>query len=177
MQVRLATLADLTACLLLEDSFETEYVWQMEERADAKNISVNFRLARLPRPMKVTGIISRDDVSFNYQHGGNLWVADEDGVIQGFIDVTVKEWNQSLSINNLAVAPMFRRKGIGAQLMRTALEWGQEKKLRVALLDTPTKDYPAICFYQKFGFSFCGFSDRMYPNRDIAMLFALNFSK
>ena len=42
------------------------------------------------------------------------------------------------------------------------------------MLDTPTKDYPAICFYQKHGFAFCGFNDQLYPNHDIALLFALS---
>ncbi len=173
MEIRLATLTDLNACLMVDDSFETEHVWQMEERNDAKNISVNFRLTRLPRPMKVSGIISRDEIAFNYQRGGGLFVVDDGGVC-GFIDVTVSEWNQAVCINNLAVAPAHRRKGIGTRLMRTALDWARQKKLRVALLDTSTKDYPAICFFQKHGFAFCGFSDRLYPNRDIAMLFALN---
>jgi hypothetical protein len=44
----------------------------------------------------------------------------------------------------------------------------------VILLDTPTKAHPAICLYQKHGFVFCGFNDQLYPNRDIAMFFALS---
>lgn len=174
MEIRLATLADLNACLALDDSFETEYVWQMEERSDVRNITVNLRLTRLPRPMKVRGAVSRDDLVADYQRGDNLWVYAEGSVIAGFISAVVEEWNQSANIHNLAVAPAYRRKGIGSALMRTVLEWAHQKKLRVVMLDTSTKNYPAICFYQKHGFTFCGFNDQLYPNRDIAMLFALN---
>jgi ribosomal protein S18 acetylase RimI-like enzyme len=174
MEIRLATLADLNACLALDDSFETEYVWQMEERSEARQITVNLRLTRLPRPMKVRNVVSRDDLVSDYQRGDNLWVYDEGGVIVGFISAVAEEWNQSASIHNLAVAPAYRRKGIGSLLMRTVLDWARQKKLRVVLLDTSTKNYPAICFYQKHGFTFCGFNDQLYPNRDIAMLFALN---
>jgi len=173
MEIRPANLGDLNACLAIDDSFETEYVWQMEERNSAGDIAIGFHLARLPRPMKVSGIISRDDLIYNFQHGGALFVA-ADGAVRGFIDVTESEWNQVAYINNFAIAPAYRRKGLGARLMRAALDWGRQKKLRAAMLDTSTKDYPAICFYQKQGFSFCGFNDQLYPNRDIALLFALS---
>ena len=173
MDIRLANLGDLNACAAMDDSFETDYVWQMDEHANASDIAVAFHLARLPRPMRVSGIISRDDVLYNFQHGGALFVAD-DGEVRGFIDVTESAWNQAAHINNFLIAPGYRRKGMGAQLMRAALDWGRQRKLRTAMLDTSTKDYPAICFYQKQGFSFCGFNDRLYPNHDIALLFALS---
>jgi ribosomal protein S18 acetylase RimI-like enzyme len=173
MEIRLANLGDLNACLAIDDSFETEYVWQMEERSSAGEVSIGLHRARLPRPMKVSGIISRDDLLYNFQHGGALFVADEGGV-RGFVDVTEMAWNQVAYINNLAVAPSYRRKGVGALLVRAALDWGREKKLRAAMLDTSTKAHPAISFYQKHGFLLCGVNDMLYPNRDIALLFALS---
>jgi ribosomal protein S18 acetylase RimI-like enzyme len=173
MEIRLANLGDLNACLAIDDSFETEYVWQMEEHSTAGDIAVGFHLARLPRPMKVASIISRDDVLYNYQHGGALFVAEE-GAIRGYVDVTESGWNQAACINNLAIAPGYRRRGIGTQLMQAVFEWARQKKLVTALLDTSTKDHPAICFYQKLGFLFCGFNDQLYPNHDIALLYALN---
>lgn len=174
MKIRRAEdLFDLNQCLGLDDSFETEYVWQMEERSRADQITLGFRLTHLPRPMKVSNIVSRDELSKNFLNGGTLFVAD-DGNVCGFIDVTESEWNQVAYINNFAIAPAYRRKGLGTRLMQTALDWARKQKLRVAMLDTSTKDYPAICFYQKHGFVFCGFNDQLYPNRDIALIFALS---
>ncbi len=173
MEIRPANLTDLNACLAIDDSFETEYVWQMEQRSHAGSLAVTFRLTRLPRPMKVHHIISREDLVYNFQHGGTLLVADE-GAVRGLVDVTAHEWNQSAYINNLAVAPAYRRQGVGTRLLRAALAWARQNQLRVVMLDTSTKDYPAICFYQKHGFVFCGYNDQLYPNRDIAVLFALN---
>jgi ribosomal protein S18 acetylase RimI-like enzyme len=174
MEIRLGTLADLNACMTLDSAFETEYVWQMEERASSGGIAIGFHLTRLPRPMKVSGIILPDDVSQNFMKGSTLFVADEGGRIAGFVEASIGEWNQAALINNLAVAPAFRRRGIASRLLRAALAWGRENKLRVALLDTPTKAHPAICLYQKHGFAFCGFNDQLYPNRDIALFFALS---
>ena len=173
MEIRSANLGDLNACFAIDDSFETEYVWQMEERNGAGDIAIGFHLAHLPRAMKVGSSISRDELTYNFQHGGALFVAD-DGKVCGFVDVTESEWNQAAYIHNLAVGPAYRRKGVGTRLMRAALEWARQKGLRAAMLDTSTKNYPAISFYQKQGFSFCGFNDQLYANRDIAMLFAMS---
>jgi hypothetical protein len=75
MEIRLANLGDLNACLAIDDSFETEYVWQMEEQSHAGNMTVSFRFTHLPRPMKVSGIVSDDDLVHNFQSGGMLLVA------------------------------------------------------------------------------------------------------
>ncbi|MBI5305081.1 MAG: GNAT family N-acetyltransferase [Chloroflexi bacterium] len=173
MEIRPANVIDLNACLAIDDSFETEYVWQMEERTNAGVITVTFRQTRLPRPMRVANNISRSVLLENFQRGEAFFVADEAGVC-GFVDAGVSVWNQMFKINNIAIAPVQRRRGVGAKLMRAALEWARERQLRIAMLDTSTKDYPAICFYQKLGFTLCGFNDQLFPNRDIALQFALN---
>jgi ribosomal protein S18 acetylase RimI-like enzyme len=173
MEIRLAEFRDLNACFAIDDTFETEYVWQMEENSRQGSIGVSFQLTHLPRPMRVSKIISTDELAVNFQNGGTLFVA-EDGDVRGYLDVTAHEWNQVAYINNLAVSPAYRRIGIGSRLMRAAIDWAREQRLRVALLDTSTKDHPAIALYQKHGFSFCGFNDQLYPNRDIALYFSLN---
>ena len=117
MEIRLADLSDLNACLAIEDTFETEYVWQMEEQNRPGSIDVSFRLTRLPRPMRVSNIISRDELIEDYQNGGTLLVADDDGV-RGYIDIKAHAWNQILYINNLAITASFRRKGVATRLMR-----------------------------------------------------------
>lgn len=173
MDIRPAALVEMNRCLALDDSFETEYVWQMEQKSDAKQISVWFKLTRLPRPMRVSMGISRDQVSENFVANKNLLVAD-DGKIRGYVDFSESEWNETVTINNLLVAQDYRRKGLGTKLAQEALNWGRRRKSRIAIASTTTKNYPAICLLQKLGFSFCGFNDQFYPNRDIALTFALN---
>jgi ribosomal protein S18 acetylase RimI-like enzyme len=173
MEIRPASLSDLNACLAMETSFETDYVWQMEERNNAGNIAVGFRKTRLPRPVRVSGIVAPESIVSNFKRGGMLFVADDGSGVRGFVDVMESEWNQAVSINNLAVASSFRRKGLGSRLMRTVLDWAKQKKSRAILLHVPTKCYPAICLAQKYGFAFCGFNDQLYPNRDIALYFSL----
>jgi ribosomal protein S18 acetylase RimI-like enzyme len=40
------------------------------------------------------------------------------------------------------------------------------------VLEMQPKNYPAIQLAQKLGFDFCGYNDRYYANRDIALFFA-----
>ncbi len=173
IEIRPANVIDLNACLAIDDSFETEYVWQMDERTNGGVVTVTFRQTRLPRPMRVANNISKTALTENFHRGEAFLVADEAGVV-GFVDAAVLSWNQVFKINNLCVAPAQRRKGVGVKLMRAALDLARERQLRTAMLDTSTKDYPAICLYQKLGFSLCGFNDQLFPNRDIALQFALN---
>jgi ribosomal protein S18 acetylase RimI-like enzyme len=173
MQIRLANLADLNACIALDDSFETEYVWQMEERNESGGIAIHFRQTRLPRPMRASGNIERDHLISHFQNGNPVFVAEEDGVC-GWLLLMPWQTGQIVYLNDLVVAPTQRRRGIATKLMRAGIEWARQQPFRVILLDTATKNYPAICFYQKLGFTFSGFNDRLYPNRDIALYFALN---
>jgi ribosomal protein S18 acetylase RimI-like enzyme len=173
MQIRLAELADLNACIAWDDAYETEYVWQMEERAEPNGIAIQFRQTRLPRPMRASGNIAREQLLAHFQNGDPVFVAD-DGELCGFLVLMPWHADQIVYVNDLLVAPAQRRRGIATKLMRAGIEWARQQQFRVILLDTSTKNYPAICFYQKLGFTFSGFNDRLYPNRDIAILFALN---
>ena len=53
MNIRPAQARDLDACLALDESFETEYVWQMDTTRSNGAMQVGFRTTRLPRAMRV----------------------------------------------------------------------------------------------------------------------------
>jgi len=84
----------------------------------------------------------------------------------------VQAWHATGWLNNLVVGKRYRRQGIGGALLKAAIEWAREQGLRQLMLETQTKNYPAICFYQRHGFVFCGFNDHYYTNQDIALFFA-----
>ncbi len=172
MDIRAGDLTDLNACLAIDDSYETEYVWQMEEQIRSGSVSVAFRLAHLPRPMKVSGVVFQDDLTRSLEKDNALFVADN-GSVRGFVDISMSQWNQVAHINSLVVALLYRKQGIGDHLLREAIEWARGEKARIVLMDISTKNHPAVCFVQKRGFTFCGFNDRIYPNRDIAVSYAL----
>ena len=48
-----ADLRDLTACLTLDGSYETDHVWQVTQQQEDDQVVTRFRTVRLPRTMRV----------------------------------------------------------------------------------------------------------------------------
>ena len=71
----------------------------------------------------------------------------------------------------MAVTPGERRKGIGAQLFRTAVAQAKVDGLQSLMIDLQTKNYPATRLCQTRGFHFSGYADNYYQARDIALFF------
>ena len=71
----------------------------------------------------------------------------------------------------LTLNATIKGEGIGTALIRHARQWAREQGLQMLLAEATTKNYPALCFYQKLGFQFCGFNDHYYTNQDIALFF------
>jgi ribosomal-protein-alanine N-acetyltransferase len=59
---------------------------------------------------------------------------------------------EELHLMNLAVHPAHRRRGIGEELARWVLNMGQEKGVRIALLEVRVSNDPARRLYEKVGF-------------------------
>jgi ribosomal protein S18 acetylase RimI-like enzyme len=96
-----------------------------------------------------------------------------DGEVRGYIDLIAQRWQQLGWIVNMAVDREFRRRGIGMALMQHGRQWAKEQGLELIIAEMTTKNYPALSFYQKLGYQFCGFSDHYYRNQDIALFFVL----
>jgi ribosomal protein S18 acetylase RimI-like enzyme len=173
MNIRPAQPRDLELCLSLDPSYETNYVWQMESNRAPGAIGVGFRVTRLPRTMRVPGATARDVLLEHYEQGECFLVAEENNEIRGFLDATANVWKRIAWINYLTVAPERRRAGIGKALVRAMLDWAHTQSLDTVMVETQTKNYPASSLFQKQGFTFCGFNDHFYSNRDIAIFFAL----
>lgn len=174
MIVRPAQARDLDACLALDESFETEYVWQMDTSRSNGAIQVGFRTTRLPRAMRVMVNNPRDSLAEHFELGECFLVAEDAPRLTGFVDATLDAGEHVAWIQSLVVASDLRRNGIGSHLLRATVDWAQAKKLRAVMASASTKNFPASAFLQKHGFSFCGFNDRYYHNRDIALFFACN---
>lgn len=171
MIVRPATLSDLNACLALDHDFVTDHVWQMMVQEDESQVGVTFHTVRLPRRMRATYPRDLEQLMEDWQRGEGFLVAEVDGEVRGYVDVLAQPWQRMGWVANLAVDRGYRRRGIGQALMRHARQWTWEQGLQMILVEATTKNYPALCFYQKLGFQFCGFNDHYYVNQDIALFF------
>lgn len=101
------------------------------------------------------------------------WVADENSEVTGFL--VARRVLQDLEILNFAVPPDSRQRGIGAALLREALEWGKSFRAEKAFLEVRASNQPALGFYARFGFEVTGRRPRYYtaPVED-ALLLAAN---
>ncbi len=172
MILRLATLADLNACLELDHTAVTDHVWQMRLQEDEEQVRVRFEAVRLPRLMRVGYPRDLDQLVEDWQRGEGFFAAEVDGLVRGYADVLARPWQGAAQIVNLAVERDARRRGVGTALVQQARRWAVEQGLRTLLAEATTKNYPALCFYRQLGFRFCGFNDHYYANRDIALFFA-----
>ena len=160
MIIRNGDLKDLTASVLIETSYTTEHVWQIRtEERPYEEIAVNFRPVRLPRPVRARPQRDSDCLAEDWQRGECFLVVEEEGEIQGYLNMIAEPWQATGWINDMAVISNHRRKGIGSELLRHAFHWAREQGLRSVLAETQTKNHPAICFCRKHGFAFCGFRE------------------
>lgn len=75
-----------------------------------------------------------------------------------------------LQIQNLAILPALRRRGIAARLIECVFTRSRSAGLASAWLEVRTSNVPAIALYEKFGFSACGRRAAYYPDGEDALI-------
>ncbi len=173
MSIRSAILDDLEVCVALDHSYLTERVWQMDVQGKSEQMVVSFRTMRLPRPVHVSYPREREELLADWHHRDCFLVAAEPE-IAGYLTMTARDWHQTGWVADLVVAPEYRRRGRATQLLQAGKAWALQAGLRRLIVETQTRNYPAISLLQRLGFTFCGYNDRYYTNQDIAVFFALN---
>ncbi len=176
MFIRSALLHDLHDCFNLDSSYETGCVWQLEQREDETGISVALRKVYLPRPMQVSYPPLGGELLNRWEQGGCVLVAELDGRVRGYVDVGVQRDQKLGWVHNLVVDRPYRRRGLGTALLREAMRWSRQRGLQQMMLVVQSKNDPAIRFCQRLGCRFCGFNDRYFANRDIALFFVCGVS-
>jgi ribosomal protein S18 acetylase RimI-like enzyme len=172
MIVRPASVTDIDRCVPLDGSYTTDYVWQMEDALAPETISVGLRRARIPRRVKVPYPRSPDDLLKDLQRNECFLVADEQGKILGYIDMLICHWQWRGQIEHLIVHPSYRRRGLATRLLRAATQWARTNDLRALSVAVQTKNDPAIAFFAKQGYVFCGLVDHYYNNDDIGIFYS-----
>jgi [ribosomal protein S18]-alanine N-acetyltransferase len=100
------------------------------------------------------------------------WVAEERGAVIGFL--VGRRVASDLEILNFAVGDSDRRRGIGAGLLRVALEWAQSFQASHAILEVRASNLAALRFYERHKFEVVGRRARYYtaPIEDALLLTA-----
>lgn len=157
----------------LDSSYETDYVWQMTIHQDGSGREVHFKTERLPRPMEVhyPAAERRLRLALPREQCFLVAVGKEEPTTLGYLTMRHDPAHDIAIIGDLVVTRALRRRRIGSRLLRAARMWAQEHNLARIMIETQTKNYPAIAFCQKAGLVFCGFNDQYFQNQDIAVFF------
>ena len=173
MIIREGNPEELEELASIDGSYTAEVVWQVEERTERGIISVTFRPVRLPRAIQVP-YPRRPKALGGTSASQYLFIAEEEGRPVGYTYVLAQGERRNAWVRDLVVDRSFRRQGIGTALLRAAITAAYQDGLHTITLEAQTKNYPAICFGQRNGFKFCGFSNHYYPNNDIGVFFLRN---
>ncbi len=175
LNIRAATPDDLPACLALDLSYETDYVWQIDVRGDESGaIAISLRTARLPRLMRVVYPRTAEllGAALQWEHTlGAFLVAEKGSKVRGYLLLRFEPERSAAWIAELGVDAPFRRQKIGTALLNAAYVQARTHGLRHLSIETQTKNYPAICFCQRNGLVFCGYNDLYFANGDVALFF------
>ncbi|MDD6237402.1 MAG: ribosomal protein S18-alanine N-acetyltransferase [Clostridiales bacterium] len=98
------------------------------------------------------------------------FVADVDGEIAGFINLGVVL--DEATVNNIAVKQTYRRRGIGRALLTAAINYCQNNRLNMLMLEVRQSNRAAIALYERFGFQAVGIRKRFYdqPEEDAVLM-------
>ena len=173
VQVRPAASADLRPLTALDHGYSTDYVWQMDAREENEQTSITFRTVRLPRSMRVAFPRDSQQLLEAWNRRVCFLVAEEARLLKGYLNLTLAAAPETGWIADFAVDRRFRRSGVGSVLLASAAHWARQNNLGRLIVETQSKNYPAICFAQKHGMAFCGYNDRYYPNQDVALFFGM----
>lgn len=103
-------------------------------------------------------------------------VADDNGTIAGYVGS--QSVLDAADMMNLAVAPAYRRKGVGQNLVNALVEHLQDKQVIALLLEVRVSNEPAIALYEKMGFKQVGRRPKYYHNpRENALILRKELSK
>ncbi len=174
MRIRPAELSDLESILALDHSYTTDHVWQMSGQNTTDEQTATFRLVQLQREIQTPSPYEPQVLRRCLHRCDYLWVmqATDGYELYGYIGMVLLPWHNTGWIPACAVAPHMRRKGIGTQLLRTAIAQARADGLHSITLSLQTKNYPATRFCQTRGMRFSGYADNYYAGRDIALFFA-----
>jgi ribosomal-protein-alanine N-acetyltransferase len=148
-----------------------------------------WRVERLTSADQIDDVLAVEEASFTNPWTRQMYLAELDNPGVSFCVIAVGAarnvvgfcsfWRvvDELHINNLAVLPAFRRRGVAATLLTHVLEEGVACGARRATLEMRRSNEAARALYERFGFSVAGVRTGYYtrPDEDALVLWSGDF--
>ena len=145
---------------------------------------MTMRIEELSSPAQIDEVLAIEELSFTNPWTREMYLSElenrgisycymarsPEGDLAGFCSF----WRivDELHINNLAVAPAFRRRGIASELLTHVMREGVRLGAVRATLEVRRSNEPARLLYERFGFSVAGVRPGYYskPVEDAIIL-------
>ncbi|MCF7805781.1 MAG: ribosomal protein S18-alanine N-acetyltransferase [Candidatus Marinimicrobia bacterium] len=102
------------------------------------------------------------------------WVAEAEERIVGYLIAWyISRYSGELGevhIHNIAVVQALQRKGLGAKMLRHAVEYGKRQGISVVGLEVRESNTKALRFYRHFGFDVIGRREKYYGDEDALLM-------
>ena len=169
--IRSAISSDIPQLMELDHHYSTDYVWQMGLESQQDVMLASFREIRLPRPMRVEYPRDPSLLADGWTQKSLLLVVEVDDYMLGYLSLNTGHVPGAGWVTDLVIGSQFRRQGLATQLVHHARGWLATRGYPSMILEMQSKNYPAISLARKMGFVFSGYSDRYYPDQEIALFF------
>jgi len=170
--------ADLASLAKIDHAYSTDRVWKLDVQRTGTLIQVSLREQRLPRAIQQSAPRDGAQLLTGWKDHWGILVGvegpDRRAEPAGYISFDHGREPASVHIGELAVAGVSRRRGIAKALLLAAEEWTTQQSCRQIILEIPSKNVPALNLAARMGYDFCGYSDRYFSNRDVALFFGKN---
>lgn len=97
------------------------------------------------------------------------FVVKENNRVIGYMNAWQVE--DEMNLDNIAVAEIYRNKGIGSQLMSKLIEISKENRCKKIFLEVRISNIAAQKLYQKFGFERLYSRKKYYPDGEEAIVY------
>ncbi len=162
---------DRTALLHLATAFETDQIYQIAATP------TSFTLVETPVDPPIRKSFPLEDELGDDRLWEEGFVAEAGTTLVGFVALRHEVWSRRTAIWHLYVDPTQRRMGLGRRLITTAIAAARNQNARCLWLEVTNVNAPAIMFYRRIGFRFCGLDQSLYdPAGDAAGETALYFA-
>jgi GNAT superfamily N-acetyltransferase len=170
-EVRTTVSTDLARLAALDHTIDTDYVWQLNLRRETGQVDVSLREIRLPRTVRLEHPRSAKELPDTW-HLRPMLSAVKGMEAVAYIRFTDEIVPHAVWITDVVVGKPLRGMGLARKLIGAAEAWGLQRGLRRVIIESQSKNAPAIRMAQKLGFEFCGYNDLYYSTRDVALFFA-----
>jgi ribosomal protein S18 acetylase RimI-like enzyme len=140
--------------------FDASYSTGTVYRISVNDMDVTIREEKLASP--VNRLYAPKDIEESLLDASQTIIAEVDGRVAGFAAFKFEEWNKRAVIIGIYVMPEHKGRGIGSSLVKRGVEYAKTAGARCLWLETQNINYPAIQFYLRSGFRFCGFDTSLY---------------